>query len=120
MPEITPYSNNLKHLSSLAQTIKFPLVACQNPNIKSPPSLEEEYSNQYERILRNEITIYLQEKADTELKRKLYRSDMTDAPWDYFSLLDAEWWLGGLQEVKPDSESKLASFISWTALNIEL
>lgn len=65
MPEITPYTNNLKHLSSLSQTIKFPLVACQNPNINSSAILEEEPSTRYERIIRHAINNYLQEKKDT-------------------------------------------------------
>lgn len=34
MPEITPFTNNLKHLHSLAQTIAFPLTIKQNPNAK--------------------------------------------------------------------------------------
>lgn len=35
MPEITPYSNNLKHLSSLANKIEFPLNLKHNFKVSS-------------------------------------------------------------------------------------
>lgn len=31
MPEVTPYSNNLKHLDSLAKKVEFPLVFKHSP-----------------------------------------------------------------------------------------
>jgi len=31
MPEVTPYSNNLKHLDSLAKQVKFPLTYKHSP-----------------------------------------------------------------------------------------
>lgn len=48
-------------------------------------------------LVRKKINEYLIEKKETELKRRLYKTDMKDAPWDYFELLDAEWWMKSLQ-----------------------
>jgi hypothetical protein len=57
--------------------------------------------------LRKKINEYLAEKRDTELKRRLYKSDLTDAPWDYYKILDGEWWMNGLQNCKINSLQQL-------------
>jgi hypothetical protein len=53
------------------------------------------------------------------LKRKLYKSDIHDAPWDYYALLDCEWWLHGLQSNKFNNEQELSLFLKWIVVNIE-
>jgi hypothetical protein len=50
--------------------------------------------------LRVKINEYLIEKKETEMKTQLYKSDMRDAPWDYYKILDAEWWMKALQTCK--------------------
>jgi hypothetical protein len=98
MPEITPFSNNLKHLNSLAMSVTFPLAARQSPNAHKLNRQDQTLTPRL--YLRDQINAYLQEKQDTELRRRLYKSDITDAPWDYYSILDADWWLKGLAEAK--------------------
>ena len=45
---------------------------------------------------------------------------MTEAPWDYYSILDAEWWLQALRNYKASSDlQKYTNFIKWIAFNIE-
>jgi len=86
-PEITPYSNNLKHLSSLAPAINFPLAVRHNSQAKPhifQDGPEDQPIEYYERLMKFQINSYLSEKKDTELKRQLYKSDLIDAPWDYF------------------------------------
>ena len=45
---------------------------------------------------------------------------MTEAQWDYYSILDADWWLNGLQNFKPENEADLFIFLRWLLENIEL
>ena len=96
-PQVTPYSNNLKHLNSLAKTISFPLTFKHSSSSKTSfhensqdlPSLRHCVLS-----IRSKINDYLIEKKETDLKRQLYKSDMIDSPWDYYKLLDAQWiWL---------------------------
>lgn len=35
------------------------------------------------------------------MTRQLYKRDMVDAPWDYYQLLDADWWTEALKNYKP-------------------
>ena len=42
MPEVTPYSNNLKHLDSLTKTINFPLTFKHSNISKINPHIQEE------------------------------------------------------------------------------
>ena len=51
---------------------------------------------------------------------RLYKSDMKDAPWDYFSLLDAEWWMKGLQSYKVQNKHDFDTLFTWIWLNIHL
>lgn len=53
------------------------------------------------------------------MKRQLYKSDIRDAPWDYYHMLDADWWLSALKSFSPKSISELNEFIIWIGLNIE-
>jgi hypothetical protein len=71
------------------------------------------------RALRQHINIYLREKQESDLKRKLYKSDMREAPWDYYTLLDAEWWLEGLQRMRANSEEEERQYLQWLLINIE-
>jgi len=110
MPEVTPYSNNLKHLDSLTKTVNFPLsfkrINFSNANFQ----IQDEDLPSFEYIkaqLRRRINEYLMEKKETELKRQLYKSDMRDAPWDYYKLLDAEWWMKSLQTSTVNSHQQL-------------
>jgi len=110
MPEATPYSNNLKHLDSLTKTVNFPLsfkrINFSNANFQ----IQDEDLPSFEYIkaqLRRRINEYLMEKKETELKRQLYKSDMRDAPWDYYKLLDAEWWMKSLQTSTVNSHQQL-------------
>jgi len=48
-------------------------------------------------FLRKIINEYQIEKKDSELKRSLYKNDIRDAPWDYYHILDSEWWIKGLK-----------------------
>lgn len=45
---------------------------------------------------------------------------MIEAPWDYYQLLDAEWWMKGLQAYKPKSKADLDKTFRWIWLNIDL
>lgn len=118
MPEITPFSNNLKHLNSLAASVAFPLAARQSPNAHRLHRHDQPLTARL--YLRDQINAYLQEKQDTELRRRLYKSDITDAPWDYYCILDADWWLKGLAEAKISTFEELESLLQWTAWNVEL
>ena len=100
VPEVTPYTNNLKHLNSLTKSVYFPLTL-KNSSVPKTNFIDAQQdipsTNHCVYDLRAKINEYLIEKKETELKAKLYKSDMTEAPWDYYRLLDAEWWMKGLQ-----------------------
>jgi hypothetical protein len=107
-PEITPYTNNLKHLASLSQKVDFPLGIKHNYKtslLPIDPFLQQPLED-YAKAIRRHINDYIREKQESDLKRKLYKSDMRDAPWDYYNLLDAEWWMQGLQTSKVSSEEE--------------
>ena len=57
------------------------------------------YEKQVYRFFRAYINRLLKERQETQLKRQLYKNDMRDAPWDYFFLLDAEWWANGVKDL---------------------
>ena len=76
----------------------FPLSIRLNHKTSALPASES--LDNHIRGIRKHINAYLQEKQENELKRKLYKSDMLDAPWDYYSMLDCEWWLQGLQTIR--------------------
>lgn len=44
---------------------------------------------------------------------------MRDSPWDYYNLMDAEWWLQGLQTSKVSSKEEELQFLRWIVINIE-
>jgi hypothetical protein len=108
-------------LASLAQKVDFPLAI--RHNYKVNPFAIDPFQSQpldnYVKAIRKHINEYIREKQESELKRKLYKSDMRDAPWDYYSLLDAEWWLQGLQSSKVASEQEEAEYLRWIVINIE-
>ena len=92
MPEITPYTNNLKHLNSLSTTVHFPLTFKSSSIPKNKYIEREEDMPSIDHCLadiRAHLNEYLIEKKQTELKAQLYKTDLKDAPWDYYKLLDA-------------------------------
>lgn len=44
---------------------------------------------------------------------------MVDAPWDYYSMLDCEWWLQGLQTIRITNEQQFQQLLEWLVANIE-
>ena len=107
----------------MTKIVNFPLTFKQTSGQKAPiytqvedvPSIEQCVTD-----IQIKINEYLVQKKETELKMRLYKSDMKDAPWDYFSLLDAEWWMKGLQSYKVQNKHDFDTLFTWIWLNIHL
>ena len=106
----------------MAKLISFPLTFKHNSTHKAKYVSPEEDAPTFEQCImtiRGKINEYLVERKETDLKRKLYKSDMAEAPWDYYKLLDAEWWMAALQNHKTSSSSDLQELFCWVWLNLD-
>lgn len=43
---------------------------------------------------------------------------MNDAPWDYYSMLDCEWWLQGIQTIRIADQQQFHQLLEWLVANI--
>lgn len=40
------------------------------------------------------------------MRLQLYKTDTKESPWDYYHILDADWWINGIKTFHPTSQQQ--------------
>ena len=110
----------MKHLHSMAHTVTFPPTLTLSHNFVSPPQTPPQppYNlDSARKRVRMMLREYLSHRKESEMRRQLYKKDVSDSPWDYYQMLDAEWWVEALKIYSPTNQVEYRQFLWWIIFN---